>query len=527
MRRKKDQSISLKFLIFISLSLIGIIIYCTYPNTLEKIKKNITYEEFLENRPKNYSQIKTSQIQPIIKTNQSPKEIPEINYKSDNNFKRLLDELKRYPSRSISSAEIITKNLLIYLGYNGYEIKIQPISITNNGLKPIGTSIAASFDIKTGTLKLNKDLISKLETEEITAIIAHELDHFDKIAKICKSMGAENFFNFTQENNLEIINKDFWINASKKANLNDFNTSLYKSALKRFILPSKLEIPSIYADLYSLSELIRNPLEISAYEISDYILSYYNIQGKESLTKKLANQFNKVDWGIYNITSKDNNLIRERLAIFDYLLMQAIIENNTKYINSVNQCTSTNGDLTPFWREFINDNKEFFDRNTQASAESYNYIIELLKKVELLTNNKISAYNKAEAIKFYVYTLIANTKYKNSITYIKNSIEDYLIYTSKHNIDKPKDILNMYLILICLENNINSYENKDISLYYLKLPPILEKLNNSNKKSQKYNFIYKNPEFTAEYARQKEENPNITEQRLLTEMLEKTASEIK
>ena len=37
--------------------------------------------------------------------------------------------------------------------------------------------------------------------------------------------------------------------------------------------------------------------------------------------------------------------------------MQAIIENNTKYINSVNQCTSTNGDLTPFWREFINDNK--------------------------------------------------------------------------------------------------------------------------------------------------------------------------
>ena len=282
MRKKKDKSISLKFLIFISLSITGIIIYATYPNTLEKIRKGITYEEQLEitNNLSSRKEVISKRNEEEISQNTNNTIITKrtnriirttSNYKDDNNFKLLLDELKKYPSNSVSSAQILTERILKYLGYNGYEVKIKTNNITEEGVKPIGTTIAAHFDIPTGTIYINQSLISKLNIKELTAIIAHELDHFDKIAKLCKFMGPENFFNFTNENNLEIKNKNFWIDASKKADITNFNGALYQKALQRFINQNKLEITSLYADLYLLTETLRNPLEISAYEFNKEI----------------------------------------------------------------------------------------------------------------------------------------------------------------------------------------------------------------------------------------------------------------
>ena len=541
MSKKDNQRISIKFVLFLIISITGIIIYCLQP-TKENQIKDLSYEELLEKSHRTVSrttyipeqvqtvQNNTNQIQSneIINNITEESERKPTNYKQDENFNKLLEELKLYPSKSSSSAKIVTERLLKYLGYNGYEIKVNINNLSDKSKKPEGIVVAGNFNIKTGQLNLNQELLTKLDITELTAIIAHELDHFDKIAKICKSMGTENFFKFTKDNNFEITNKDFWIKSSQKADITDFDNTLYQDALKRFIKQNQLETTSIYADLYAISEAVRNPLEISAYELSDYILMYYNIKPQESFTQKLANQFNKVDWEIYNITQRENQLTNDRIAIFDYVLMKAIIQNNKKYSNIVNNCINKNGDLTPFREEFKNDNKGIFDKNTPGTEESYKNIISILNEMENILGKGLSNQDKAEALKLYIYTLKSNMEYNNSFTQLTNSIKDYLTYTKENKIENPKDTLKMYLILICLENKLNKDTNKEkIKLYYLKIPQLLEDSSLNNKKSKKYKFIYENSEFIKELNKSKQSDTNITEQKLLNEMLIKTASEIK
>ena len=541
MSKKDNQRISIKFVLFLIISITGIIIYCLQP-TKENQIKDLSYEELLEKSHRTVSrttyipeqvqtvQNNTNQIQSneIINNITEESERKPTNYKQDENFNKLLEELKLYPSKSSSSAKIVTERLLKYLGYNGYEIKVNINNLSDKSKKPEGIVVAGNFNIKTGQLNLNQELLTKLDITELTAIIAHELDHFDKIAKICKSMGTENFFKFTKDNNFEITNKDFWIKSSQKADITDFDNTLYQDALKRFIKQNQLETTSIYADLYAISEAVRNPLEISAYELSDYILMYYNIKPQESFTQKLANQFNKVDWEIYNITQRENQLTNDRIAIFDYVLMKAIIQNNKKYSNIVNNCINKNGDLTPFREEFKNDNKGIFDKNTLGTEESYKNIISILNEMENILGKGLSIQDKAEALKLYIYTLKSNMEYNNSFTQLTNSIKDYLTYTKENKIENPKDTLKMYLILICLENNLNKDTNKEkIKLYYLKIPQLLDDSSLNNKKSKKYKFIYENSEFIKELNKSKQSNSDITEQKLLNEMLIKTASEIK
>ena len=541
MSKKDNQRISIKFVLFLIISITGIIIYCLQP-TKENQIKDLSYEELLEKSHRTVSrttyipeqvqtvQNNTNQIQSneIINNITEESERKPTNYKQDENFNKLLEELKLYPSKSSSSAKIVTERLLKYLGYNGYEIKVNINNLSDKSKKPEGIVVAGNFNIKTGQLNLNQELLTKLDITELTAIIAHELDHFDKIAKICKSMGTENFFKFTKDNNFEITNKDFWIKSSQKADITDFDNTLYQDALKRFIKQNQLETTSIYADLYAISEAVRNPLEISAYELSDYILMYYNIKPQESFTQKLANQFNKVDWEIYNITQRENQLTNDRIAIFDYVLMKAIIQNNKKYSNIVNNCINKNGDLTPFREEFKNDNKGIFDKNTLGTEESYKNIISILNEMENILGKGLSIQDKAEALKLYIYTLKSNMEYNNSFTQLTNSIKDYLTYTKENKIENPKDTLKMYLILICLENNLNKNTNKEkIKLYYLKIPQLLDDSSLNNKKSKKYKFIYENSEFIKELNKSKQSNSDITEQKLLNEMLIKTASEIK
>ena len=55
MAQKKEQPISLKFLFFITVFIIVILVYATTPNDIKKIQKTKTFEEMLEytNVPRN------------------------------------------------------------------------------------------------------------------------------------------------------------------------------------------------------------------------------------------------------------------------------------------------------------------------------------------------------------------------------------------------------------------------------------------------------------------------------------------
>lgn len=554
MKKKKNNQISAIFIVCITLVIIGSAVYLTQPVQKGDAEKKPSFEDMLEvstpennnpityNSSADYNSRYTSTKQRVtnndyssryLNTKQSntntykPTNIQNTKQTTKQSFENILEDLKTLPSYSISSVSPITSTILKYKGYRGDEVKIiNEIQISSAG-KAEGTTTAAYFDINSGTLHINQSLISKLDIKETVAIIAHELDHFDNVAKLCKSMGYENFIRFTESNNIFIQNKEFWANVCTRADITNFKQDLYKDALIRLINQNRANLTSIYADFYRISEYVRNPFEISAYEVSDYILRYYNYPTHDSLSKQLSLEFNKADWQTYNITNKDYNLRNERIAIFDYVLAQAIMDVNPHYRDIYNKCINNNGNLTEFWQLFKNDYQNFFNKTKQIDADTYQKVLTILNRMVYIGQADMPAEKIAEAIKYSVYTMLSNRANNENISKIKQSAEDYLSYTSKYKIYSSADELRMMLILINIENISDKKQNNNSSLYYIKIPEYIERHYPDSKKNPKFNFLYKNPEFIKVLEQRKLSNPNITEQELLTELLKKTASEIK
>ena len=70
-------------------------------------------------------------------------------------------------------------------------------------------------------------MLYQLDNKVLIAILAHELDHFDKLANICKSMGIDQFTKLFNDNNIS-VNSMFWQNAAAKANDSNFDSKLYQ-----------------------------------------------------------------------------------------------------------------------------------------------------------------------------------------------------------------------------------------------------------------------------------------------------------
>ena len=543
--KRKEQPISLKFLLFLFIGFIVIVSYISIPNDMKKIEKNKTYEEMLEySRPNNNSiaeyqeeraketikqeQNDTSNLQTL--TTITPEQIfnntqnKTVNYKTDANFKKLLNDLTMYPPHSIPTATIIANKLLEYKGYSADTLNVTAATSFSQGKTP-GSYTAAYFNIATGDLIVNSELIYKYNNQYLTAIIAHELDHFEKMAQICKSMGVNNFIAFMHKNNIYIQNKDFWERAILKTDITDFNEKYYKEALERYVNQNKTDLISTYTDFNIIAEHIRNPLEISAYEVSDFILNYYNLPKDESPLRNLVLKFNSVDWEIYNLASKNTILNDERIAIFDYLLSKAIIISNSKYSDIYKNCiNNAGGDLTQFWLAFKNDNISFYGKSMQIDTSTYNNFMNILDTIYQLSQSGLSANNYAEALRDKAFTLKENLIYDGAFENLKKTVEDYLNFTNQNNIIDPKAELKMILLLINIENIENQKNN---SLYYIKVPILLTNLYPQKSKGNRFNFIYQNPEFKNIFNTQKTTNPNITEQKLLLSLLEKNKISVK
>ena len=203
MKSEKEKLLSLKFLILISIMLLVIIFYAINPTDNKIINKKINFEDKIE-KSKNDIEIRTatknkyenkeSEIKKTVgKTTKeiiiSEAEIPQ------NSYNVLLDELKIYPSKSNTGILAIINRLIKFKGY-----KPDLIKITEDEPNPKGNYTAAYFDIISGEMHINKDVLFKLSTKQIIPILAHETEHFDTIAKIIKSMGEEEFFALMKKN---------------------------------------------------------------------------------------------------------------------------------------------------------------------------------------------------------------------------------------------------------------------------------------------------------------------------------------
>jgi len=511
------------------------IFYLTTPNNLKKINKNKTFNELLEYT--NKSPIKNSAKQETTNSENSENEYgipasivlndteiipqtPNITKKTQiyttEEYNQLLDTLAQYPARNLTSVVSIVNKLLKLKGYPENTIRVVLKDINQDRSKTQGNYLVANFDFVTGDMNISSQALLSLDNKVVIAIIAHELDHFDKLAKVCKYMGLNNFNNLFEENNINNLNTTFWKKASQNADTNNFDAEMYKDALKRFITQNDIELTSSYSDFYRLSENMRNPLEISAYEVSDYIYNYYKIQITDGPMKKMTQAFNNVDWAIYNIISKDKLIKNERIALFDYFFLQAILSKFPVFETTYNNCIiQKDGDLTDFWLNFENSQKSFYQRG-KMDNKTYAAMFSLLSETENQIKKGITPQQIADAMKFKINTLCSNLVYPNALNNLKNTALNYLKYIKQENISDPQQELKCILILICIENELYKQNaNKPVSLYYVKIPNELTQIYNINK-NKKYLFIYNNSAFKAKM----KYFPN--EQTLLADLLEQS-----
>ena len=514
--KKKEQPISLRFLFIFTAFIIVFFVYATTPNDMKKIKQTKTFEEMLEYTNDSISN-KTIEENAIEKNVVLPKEISyqkqettyapqqkytvekkkRINYRDDSDFLELLDNLKKQPAMSTSSAEVIVKEILKYKGFPEYCVNVV-IDDENTKQKTQGSYVAAYFNISTGNLHVNKEVLYQTSIEQTIAIIAHELDHFEKNAQICKSMGTAAYAKLLTDNKTLGLNVSFWDNAQKYADISNFNAPQYKDALVRYLSQGSIDLTSSYSDLYRLSEHIRNPMEISAYEVSDFIFDYYGVPNEEGPLKKLVEKFNSLDWTIYNLIAKDSLLKDERIAFFDYFFIQAILSTYPQYKEKYNNCLES-GNMTEFWLAFEKDHESFYNKNMQLDEKTYNSIFNLIIKTESIAKQGINNNIICSALKYKTNTLLANIVFPNAIKFIKEAANDYLKFIN--------------------QNNITTKNQEEISLYYLNLPTEIESLYGIKGKNRRYHFIYKNEAFQNLLKEKKLQNPDITDQQLLLSLL--------
>lgn len=525
MPKDTQEHISWQFVVFIIALILFIIVYISVPSEKKDINKKTTYTEQLEYNTPSKNQLIAQQQeikkqeekrtfkQPLKDTSENinktqvqiqsnsislkNKEIKNIQVSDKEKYNQLLDSLKTYPPQSINSVQQIVNKILEFKGYPAGTILLTPDSLDESRTKTQGSYLVATFQFPSGEMKVNRQQIYEMDIRELVAIIAHELDHFEKFAIVCKSIGINEFQKLLEENGVTNFNKAFWEKASPYANTSNFDLKTYTDAIKRYLNQNKIELTSSYSDFYRMAENIRNPLEISAYSVSDYVYKYYNMPISEGSMKKITKKFNEVDWAIYNIVSANPTIKEERIPLFDYFFSKAIIKNKPELTGVYNNCINNqDGDLTEFWLNFEKSLSDFYIKG-EMNKSNVKIVLSLLSSTLDEARAGISDKEIANALKYKVKTILSNIVYPNAIKNIRKTALSYLKFIKERNINNPKTELDFILTLICIENELYNNDHRIIDLYYIKLPEELTLLYgiDNNNKSKRLNFILQNEEY--------------------------------
>ncbi len=485
-RKEEEQKISKRFIVFLIAVLLFLFVYLTKPKDNLYIEEPPSFEEMLEynsTRPVEISkkeEIKSpiNEIQKVTPINipikQEIKIITPIKKEietkiAESSYNEILDTIVKLQNNSINSIEIIKDKLLKEYSYPSEIIKIHYDNVPNIVL----------FDIQKGEIRINREKIYDYDNKHLTALVAKELYIFDKLSKICKLIGINEFKKELEENNISNINDKFWQEASYYAKIenNDIKTS--KAEIKNYLNKEKLIHTSIYEYIKDLTENEKSAIETESNKASIYIYNYYKIKVENKTLEELKKLFNEINTNLNNITDKNTILRNEQKEIFDYYFSKTIIEKNptqkTNFIQFLETC-------------------------------SQEEILELLKT----TNNKIkNDINDSEIQEFLKYKINkTNTKEE-----LKKSLTTYLNFNKTRELSDSKTELECIIKLICIENEL--YKNSTtmpISLYYIKIPKDLYSLYNITSKNRRFDFIYNNKEF-------KENQNSETEQTHLINLL--------
>ena len=534
-KRNETEPISVKFLVMMTAMVILMLVYATTPNQEKEVLKNKkSYKEMLEyNLPSNqnsiikinnkYADLEEDNTTPSIngqtyKYSQEEKNSvayssqktvekkPKLPKGSIEEYNKILDTVRKLPSKSVPSLQLTLEK---FLEYKGYPPQILKIVLTGNS--PQSKIFIAAFDFSTGEVRISRDSVYSLSIEHLIPVIAHELDHFDNLAKMCKAMGVDNFKTFMENNGIANVNVDFWSVVSFYANTKNFDLEKFKESIERQKIKNKINKISMYSTLYSLGENFRNPLEESAYAVSDYIYNYYGISQQDGSVELLIKKFNEVDWAIYDKISQNPLLDNERIALFDYYFMKAINKHYPEYNQLYNICLKRdNGNLSMYWNSLP------FLKQGELTTNDTKKLYNLLSDVLIQTKYNISDSEIAEALYYRAKTLLANITLPEDIKNIQNTASTYIRFINDKKITQPKAELDMILALLCIESKLYYGDENNLTLYYVKMPYILKETYKPLNKSVQYNFIYNNQEFqNIKNSRQ----DNIQDANLLVELL--------
>ncbi len=378
------------------------------------------------------------------------------------------------PPNSEQTARTIVEKLLDSMGYPKNILPLNIENISQAGSKTQASFQMGEFNIQNGRLTFNKQALQRVDTPTLVAILAHELDHFDKALKVARGVGVSKYVSiFPQRNQSDSV---FWTKNIQYANINNFDVQKYYNAIYRQANQLDMDLISSYADFFRFSEPLRNPLEVSAYGVSDKILIYYygKPQNRGDM-EKISSVFNKIDISIQGKAKSKPYLKNCVPALFDYYYRIAALKLYPQYKSAYDYCNNNKkGDLTDFWLKFEKEISDFYNRGKMSPQTTEN-VYRLLSQTYQETSSQLTNAQINEIFKQKIMTMSSNLYSLKAKNYMVNLGNDYLNFLSQTGTKDSIGELNVIIASICADNGV-FLDNKDrvMSVNNLKIRPLFK-----------------------------------------------------
>ncbi len=207
------------------------------------------------------------------------------------------------------------------------------------------------FDLPSGRVIINENSLPTLgkNPQLMAPLIRHELDHFEKLAQLCKSIGIDEFealiTDYITKAKTDMIgeplkfNREFWEKTSKDADITNFDPKKYIKGVKMYGNSADIsEIPP-YHNYMILSMYKKNPMEVDAYGVQYSVER--DTQGVSITTDYIPKYFDEIDKKLDALVEKNPELEGDKGILFGFYYNTALITSGKKTAKLFTKITNT------------------------------------------------------------------------------------------------------------------------------------------------------------------------------------------
>lgn len=352
-----------------------------------------------------------------------------------------LRAISNLPKGDPNNLQKITSMFLYDMGYPKDLIKVQFFKSGISGYQ--GDITGGYFKLASGEIFLNP-MLAKANPGAAASIIRHELDHFQKAAQLCKSIGIQNYSKIFGADN---INTAFWQKAMNYTKVPpNFDTQKYLAGIQKFAIAADMTSP--YHIYSARTDGRRNILEITAYDLSDAVYEYYKIPNNQTSLEKVANAFNSVDIKINNLSKKYPVLNNEKTGIFDYFYAKTIIQNDPS-MKTVFQKSARSNNMNAFWDADKQQRNSFY-ASEKVDPQTVSQIVQLLNSMAANIPNSLTIKQTRDILELKYTTLKSALKKTDSDKFsillnLNMTTNDYMKFLETYTINDDGTKLKLYI----------------------------------------------------------------------------------